>query len=331
MSVNESMAVDFWRAIQHGNEQLAQEIGRGMHVLPVSSPAFSFTDVAPLTEVDTSLALVAPAGAEGTSDLLSTQAVEPSTPAPCLEAWNSDMLVNVKSVTERSICGARIGAPKKGEDSKLDFAACGYDRQECSTLSHMSDSTARVTLPPNQGHALVICLRAKSPQSKLAVFSRPTLPIAQFPSTSQRGIVEILSRITLSARAWKLLFEMHEGPIWMLSLVAAPTFAAATPRISRLHEEGGIPGITIPSPTIGQGGYKDEEFFDRPVPSEEEPSMAKPPMTRAAVDELIHSCRRMQEQGRGRRVCHVPDPIWPQTLRIRLPQEEARHEPPLHC
>ena len=251
MSVNASMAVDFWRAIQHGNEQQAQEIGRAMHVLPVASPAFSFTDVPPPTEADASLALAATAGDEGTSDLLSAQAVEPSMPAPCLEAWNSDMVVNVKSVTEKSICGARIGTPKKGEDSKLDVAACGYDCQECSVIAHMSDSIAKVLFPPNQGHTLVICLRAKSPQSKLAVFSRPTLPIAHFPSTSQRGSIEILSRITLTARAWKLLFETHQGPIWMLSLAEAPTFAPATPRTVRNREEGGIPGITIPSPTIG--------------------------------------------------------------------------------
>ena len=180
------------------------------------------------------------------------------------------MLVSVRSVTERSLCRAKIGTPKKGEDSKLDFAACGADRQACSTSTHMLNSVSRVKFPPNQGHILVICLRRKSPQSRPFVFSRPMLPVTNFPNTSQRDTVEILSQITQTARVWKLLFEAHEGPTWMLALVATPTLKAATPCLARLCKEGGIPDITIPSPMIRKGGYKDKDFFDRP----EEPPIA---------------------------------------------------------
>jgi len=76
MATNALMAVEFWRAIQHGNEQLAQEIGRSMDILLVASTCFAFADV----ESPPGSA-APPAATEGTATLLSPRNVEPSAPA----------------------------------------------------------------------------------------------------------------------------------------------------------------------------------------------------------------------------------------------------------
>ena len=80
MATNALMAVEFWRAIQHGNEHLAQEIGRSMDILPVASTSFAFADVESPPGSAAQLAIAAPAATEGTSTLLSPRNVEPSTP-----------------------------------------------------------------------------------------------------------------------------------------------------------------------------------------------------------------------------------------------------------
>ncbi len=81
------------------------------------------------------------------------------------------MLVNMRSVMKEDICGANIGAARKGEDSKVNFAVCGADPQACSTSTHMSDIVPKIKFPPNQEALMVICLRAKTPQSQPSVFS----------------------------------------------------------------------------------------------------------------------------------------------------------------
>lgn len=154
--IDASAAVEFWRAIQHGDRELAQTIGGALNILPVTTPAFVFLS-SPLQEISGTTGREAAAVPQGTTTALTPKSVQPDTPATCLVAWNSDTTVTVRFVVHGEICGARKGEGSKSESGNLDFAACALSPAACEIFSHKGDKVARLELPAGVS-SFVICL-----------------------------------------------------------------------------------------------------------------------------------------------------------------------------
>ncbi len=119
---------------------------------------------------------------------LSPKTLTSDTPVAKVEAWNAEMLVALRLVSDADICGARTA------DREVNFFACGVplDRiggTSCGWATHETGgkdgkwhNVLKMELPEKGGKAFVIPVKSSGSTVKHPkVFSRPTLPQTNLP------------------------------------------------------------------------------------------------------------------------------------------------------
>ena len=86
--------------------------------------------------------------------------------------------------------------------------------------------------------------------------------------------MEILTSLSFFAKTWKVLLEAYEGPQWITDLVFGSGSAKLPPQ--EPFRSGPPPGIDIPSPRVGEGGYRASEFVEDASLSQEGSAMPPP-------------------------------------------------------
>ena len=264
----DSLAADFWKAIVGGDKGAALRIGNS--ILPgaplVAVPAYGFPETPSASGVRASAeegrrASGAPTG----------PGVQPDTPKSTLDGWNSDTRVSMELVSTTRTCGVRSGVTA----GLVDFPVCALDPKSCDFLSHKGGGTKskpviRMEFPINDRDALAISVRRSSQGTKPRVFSKPILPLYEIPKCYRdEERLKILTTLELPARVFKVLIEAYPGHDGLLSLGESvrPGQASGILSGTRPVEAGAGLIIDIPSPRMGEGGFRASEFEDRPSSS----------------------------------------------------------------
>lgn len=195
-----SLATEFWTKFRD-NQAAArvQEIRELIKTVSVTE-AFSFE----LLEQD---------DAEGEGTSAAAAQVEPGTPKPLLDAWNSNKLVGLFVLDAEDSCLAVVGQDVK--PSAVDFKVCvlpvsGED--PCDYGMHKGPRTKRM-IPLKGKFALTIPVSFDAKKRVAVIFSRPILEASMFlhmPRDSDG--FQLLLEYKFEPRVWKFLFAHFPGP-----------------------------------------------------------------------------------------------------------------------
>ena len=169
----------------------------------------------------------------------------------------------------------------------LDYKACAYIHNECSTGTHMGPRVKRMLVP--EGSFVLAISVPSSSLSVKQVFSRPLLTAKQLIHLDQQeSAYQRLLTYKFEPRVWKVLFELFPGPSVLALSRPAPgefradsvpqgTAPAASYEMPRTQEEVTDDPITSPGQS-GMGTFQTNLRVDPtspPVGSRLFPSNAK--------------------------------------------------------
>lgn len=195
-----SLATEFWTRFRDAQSAVRiQEIREMIKTVSVTE-AFSFE----LLEQD---------DAEGEGTSAASVQVEPGTPKPLLDAWNSNKVVGLFVLEAEDSCLAAVGQDVK--PSAVDFKVCALSLSGdnlCEYAMHKGPRAKRMS-PLKGKFALAIPVSFDARKRVTVIFSRPTLEASMFlhmPPDSEG--FKLLLEIKLEPRVWKFLFVHFPGP-----------------------------------------------------------------------------------------------------------------------